>query len=267
MNIIAENKQIHNFQMAFKLSNGADGSEFLDYDLPFPNTVQHLNGFVRIMWLINGYTGTKKSREYFNDIIARFIISFADYEAQRVPFKLDTIQNDTLHELKEFNGLESIKKRSYDISRSENMAHAQDQVFFAIKFYAEQLIVDFGFCQYDRLEDFAVSNFLDRKDKSTLKAKCRSIYYWYEERDFKITNYQKKYTTEEEMEQLKMTRQEHINRVNKERAEKSERLIKNATSGLMSNEYKMKSGKWNISKLAKELKLSRPTIMKYLSQG
>lgn len=262
MNIIAENKQIHNFQMAFKLSNGANGSEFLDYDLPFPNTVQHLNGFVRIMWLINGYTGTKKSREYFNDIIARFIISFADYEAQRVPFKLDTIQNYTLHELKEFKGLESIKNRSYDISRSESMSHAQDQVFFAIKFYAEQLIVDYGFCQYDRLEDFAVSNFLDRKDKSTLKAKCRSVYYWYEARDFKITNYERKLTDREYL----MTRQAHMQKLNKERAEKSERLIKNATSGLMSNEYKMKSGKWNISKLAKELKLSRPTIMKYLNE-
>lgn len=262
MNIIAENKNKNNFQLAFTLKNNANGSEFLDYDLPFPNSVLHLNNAVRLMWLINGYTGTKKSREYLNDIIARFIISYSEYEARRIPYKLDTIQNDTLHELSEFKSLESIKKRSYDISRSENMAHAQDQVFFAIKFYAEQLILDYGFCQYDRLEDFAVTNFLDRKDRSTLKAKCRSIYYWYEARDFKITNYERKLTDEEYL----MTRQAHMRKVNKERAEKSERLIKNATSGLMSNEYKMKSGKWNISKLAKELNLSRPTIMKYLNE-
>jgi hypothetical protein len=261
MEIIAENKNKNNFQLAFTLKNGANGSEFLDYDLPFPNTVQHLNASVRLMWLIAGYTGTKKSREYLNDIIARFIISYSEYEAQRIPYKLDTIQNNQIHELKEFKSLESIKKRSYDISRSENMAHAQDQVFYAIKFYAEQLISDCGFCQYSRLEDFAVTNFLDRKDRSTLKAKCRSVYYWYEERNFKITNYERKLTDGEYL----MTRQAHMQKVNKERAEKSERLIKNATSGLMSNEYKMKSGKWNISKLAKELKLSRPTIMKYLS--
>lgn len=250
--------------MAFSLY-GANGSEFLDYDLPFPNTVQHYENLVKIMWLINGYTGTKKSRDYLNDIIARFLISFAEYKPQRIPYKLKELQNDTQHELKEFQSLESIKTRAINVSRSENMAHAQDQVFYAIKFYAEHLIMDFGFCQYSRLEDFALTNFLDRKDKSTLKAKCRSIYYWYEERDFKLTNYQKKYTTEEEKEQLKMTRKEHINKVNAEQSAKTQRLIKNAITGLMSAEYKKKDGSWNISKLAEELKLSRPTIMKYLN--
>jgi hypothetical protein len=264
MEIISENKKINNFQLAFTLKNGANGSEFLDYNLPYPNTVQHCSGFVRLMWLINGYAGTKKSREYLNDIIARFIISYNEYEAQRVPFKLDKLQNDTLHELKEFQTLESIKRRSYDISRSESMSHAQDQVFFAIKFYAEQLIISYGFCQYDRLEDFAISNFLDRKDKSTLKAKCRSIYYWYEERDFKITNYQKKYTTEQQREQLKMTRADNMLKVTKAEAEKNERLVKNAISGLMATEYKKPNGKWNVSKLSKELKLARNTVMKYL---
>lgn len=261
MNIIAENKQIHNFQMAFKLSNGADGSEFLDYDLPFPNTVQHLNGFVRIMWLINGYTGTKKSREYFNDIIARFIISYSEYEAQRIPYKLSEIQNDTLHELKEFKALESIKRRAINITKADSVVYSRDAVFYAIKFYAEHLILERGICQYELMEDFALSNFLDRKDKSTLKAKCRSIFYWYEERDFKLSTRTFKQTREE----YKMTRQENMLKINEDRATTNKRLVVNATSGLMSELYKKPNGKWHITKLAKDLKLSRDTVMKYLS--
>lgn len=62
-----------------------------------------------------------------------------------------------------------------------------------------------------------------------------------------------------------MTRKEHMIKINKDRAKQAERLVKNAISGLMSIDYKKKNGEWNISKIAKELGLTRPTVMKYLN--
>ena len=262
MSIISENRQINkSFQLSFKLHN-AVGCEFLDYDLPFPNTVIHGNReTVYYTWLINGYFGTNASKDYLNDIIARFLISFKEYKPQRLAYKQKTIQNDTLHELKEFQNLESIKKRAYDISRSESVSYSKDMVFYAIKFYAEQLIVDYGVCDYDRIESFAFENFISKaKDKSTLKAKCRSITNWYIERNYELSTYQRKMTDKEYL----MTRQENCKRQNEIKAEKNRRLVINAITGAMKDTYKKKNGKWNISKLAKDLKLNRQTVMKYI---
>jgi hypothetical protein len=264
MSIITENRQINNsFQLSFKLHD-AVGGEFLDSKLPFPNSLVHGNrNTVYLMWLINGFFGTNKSKEYLNDIIARFLVTYSNFKPQRLAYKQEIIQNDTLHELKEFRGLKSIKSRSYDVSRSENMSHAKDQVFFAIKFYAEQLIIDFGVCQYERLEDFALSNF-SHTENSTLKSKCRSIVTWYAENNFKLSTTYKK-LTEEEREILKVTRLENIKKITEDKVIKNKALVINATTGTMKDIYIKKNGKWNISKLGKDLNLARNTVMKYLS--
>lgn len=261
MEIIAQQNK---FQLAFNMYK-ATGHEFLDYDLPYPNTIQHLGGFVRLMWLINGYTGTKKSRDYLNDIIARFLISFAEYQPYRVPYKLKDIQNHTTHELKEFQALESIKRRSIDISRAESSRYTNDMVFWALKFYAEHLIIERGICQYELMLDYAINNFMDKKEFSTLKAKCKNICNWYAARDYRLDCTKKYEDLKTYWRETEMTRKEHMIKINKDRAKQAERLVKNAISGLMSIDYKKKNGEWNISKIAKELGLTRPTVMKYLN--
>jgi Fic family protein len=59
-------------------------------------------------------------------------------------------------------------------------------------------------------------------------------------------------------------RLEHIKKVHQTRTEKTKLKVLNATTGLMQNEYKKKNGTWNITKIAKELKMSINTVKKYI---
>jgi len=63
-----------------------------------------------------------------------------------------------------------------------------------------------------------------------------------------------------------MSRSEHIKQVHEKRREDSRRKIVNLITGLYASDYKTKTGKWNISKIARETRLSRPTVQKYLKE-
>lgn len=63
-----------------------------------------------------------------------------------------------------------------------------------------------------------------------------------------------------------MTRSERAKANSKKKAEAARRIIQNTTTGMFADEYKKTDGKWNIAKLARELKLSRPTVMKYIKE-
>jgi len=254
-------KSLPTTQMAFNLYE-ANGSEFLEYGLPFPNTIVHGNGFVRIMWLMAGYMHTQKSRDYYNDIVARFLISFSEYKSQRIPYKLEEIQNHTQHELKSFQALESIQKRAFNVSRANGIKF-KDAVFLSIKFYAEHLIRERGVCQYELMEDYALTNFLDRKDFSTLRSKCRNIFYWYEARDFKPDSSRIFNQTKEE---YRVTRIENMKKINATKVDINYKKVVNLLTGLFSTEYKKKNGKWHYGKICEALSLSPNTVKKYVKE-
>lgn len=247
------------------------GNEFLEYGLPFPNYLaQTPQGHAIIMWCIEGYFGTKKNQNYLNDIIARFYLTFKEHSPSRYKvenFSKDAHVNDTLHSLKEFQWLKTVKKAVKVAERSERV-HNRDQTFFAIKFYAEQLISQFGICTYPDLLEFAFSMF-EHKERATLKSKCRAVFKWYEVRDFEVVlpSKNKKYNNnEEKYKGTEMSRSANLTKINKARAESKERLIKNCLSGMFAHDYKKANGKtWNITKIAKDLNLSRNTVAKYLS--
>jgi len=261
--IIAQNKIENNlnnlkgYWLHFYL-NG-EGGEFLDYNLPIPTYLEHYNKGYAVAWCIEGYFGTKKGEAFLNDVIARFIISFADLSPKRLPYKPEVKKdNKTAHilnkaySLKRFSTrLKSIKTKNKIPQRAESF---EDLIFWAIKLMAEDLITQYGIIPYQQLEDFALNNFLHKKDRSTIRAKCRNIFNWYEQRDFKITK----------KKEWKMSRTDHIKAVHKKRTEETERKILNYTSGLFSETLKKKNGKWNISKISKDLNLSVNTVKKYL---
>lgn len=270
MNIIAE-KQIKRaekpFQLAFFLEN-VNGSEFLDYDLPAPNYhYKTQQGHLVIMWLLTGYFKTKGNQAYLNDIIARFILTFADNNAKRTKvykFNRDALKSSHLNELRYFQGLKSIRSRAKMITERASLIGTRDQVFFAIKFFAESLISQRGICPYEDLLDFAIANF-ETKEFATLKLKCKSIFNWYLERDFKIGRVSQKYENRDNyFKETKMTRVENMKKINKEKAEASKEKIVDLLSGLFKDDYKKKNGSWNISKIAKALNLNRRTVMKHI---
>lgn len=226
-----------------------DGSELFDYSLPHPLSYSRNGNKYTLIYALNGYFNTKSSYDYLNDIIARFTLSM------RV---LDTNISSTHEsgiELSLFRGLKSIQRsKNY-----ESVDVGQDNIFWAIKLYLEALIKESGegnMIAYSLIESFAFSRFIDRaKDKSTLRAKCRRIWNWYDEREWTILTRARKLTDKE----LIMTRSENAKKVAQIKAKKTRDKIQKAIAGLQFMQEKI-----NIANVARDAGVSRNTAKKYL---
>jgi hypothetical protein len=244
--------------------HNAQGNEFLDYKLPYPNYLLHRGENIFIAWLINGYPGTQEARNYFNDIIARFIITFSEYKPEKLDYSPKKHEDALIdlrqsYELKQFQNLQSITTYNKEFWTTDSIATI-DQTFWAIKLYTEDLIRHFGEgtgVPYELLEDFALRNFYDRKDRSTLRAKCRNIWNWYNKRNWTIPKRTK---------ESKMTRSERAKENAKNIKARKRKQILNAITGIFANEYKKQDGTWNIYKLKKDLGMSDNTIRKHLRE-
>ena len=274
MEIISKKTElIKNFWLYFWI-NGV-GDEWIEYGLPIPTIHKHINRGYYIGWAIDGFFGTKKGQEFLNDIIARFLISFKEQEIKRLAFKPSKKDLDEqtariytkVYKLREFSKqLDSLPtKKLYTPTRADNF---EDFTFWAIKLYAEDMIRATGFIVYDSLESWALNQFLEHKERSTIRAKCRSVWKWYSDRDFELSNSQeKKYNNlEHYLEETMATRQENMKRVSKAKEEENRRKILNLITGLYADDYKKKNGAWNISKIAKDLSIHRNTVAKHLKQ-
>ena len=257
-------KLYQNTWLYFFLYN-AVGDEFLEYNLPAPNYLLHTQRGVFIGWLINGYPGTNKSREYFNDIIARFIIAYKEYKPERLPYRPELTREAIIdikhtHELKEFQNLPSLYWANKKNIWTHESVGTIDQIFWAIKLYTEELIKEFGEgtpIPYEMLEDYAFRNFFDRKDRSTLKAKCRNIWNWYNDREWTIPK----------RKEWKMTRSERARENAKLKKQRARAILLGfIQNNLLADEYKKADGTWNVTKLSKATKLDPKTIRKHLKE-
>ncbi len=239
-----------------------NGTEWIDEGLPTPSYLEHINKGYLIAWAIDGYFGTQQGTQYLNDIIARVLITFKDLKPKRQLYK-PKIDNNShylpkIYKLQELANLKSLRQKIKAPSRADNF---DDHIFWSIKLYCEDLIREQGIPVYSQLEDFAYSSF-NHKDKSTLRAKCRSIYHWYETNNWSLP-YQRKTKTAEE---LKVTRQERAKANTAKREAEAKAKVLNAITGLMSAIYKKKSGAWHIGKIAEDTQLHRETVSKYLKE-
>lgn len=245
--------QLPTFWLQFSITG--DPTAWIPENLPIPNAIQITAYGALIAWQVEGYFSTQKGIEYLNDTIAKISIALQESKPKRLPWKPDTKAADhyyaKIYKLKAFNDLPGVRKRTKAPNRADSF---DDYAFWAIKLWTEDQIREQGEGSpivYAALEDWALSQFID-KERSTIRAKCRSVWKWYEERNW---------TTGRKFE---MTRSERAKANSQKKADEAKRKVINATSGLMAEEYKTKTGKWNISKLAKELKMSRDTVRKYL---
>ena len=208
---------------------------------------------------VDGVFDTTKGVMFLNDIIARFMITFPSYgiekqEVKRIPARKEGLK------LRQFQGLKSVKKLSTNFYKT-NLFTNKDNVFWALKIALETQLEQ-GNISYETFEDFAFANFEDKaKDRSTLRAKCRSIYNYYADRNFETRTRIRK--NEEE---VMATRQQNMAKINNKRKEDCRRVIVGLITGLTSFEYKKQNGEWNVSKIAKDTKLDRKTIYKYLAE-
>lgn len=270
MSIIAKKTElIKAFWIYFHLS---DATAWIKEDIPQPTLIKHINNGAYIGYAVDGYFGTKKSVEFLNDIIARFLITFKDENIRRLPFKpsKNDLDEKTAHifakvyKLKEFSKrLNSLPiKKKYNPQRSDQF---EDFTFWAIKLYAEDMIRNYGQISYGIFESWALTQF-EEKDRSTIRAKCRNIYNWYEARNWDIsTKSRKKYKDHKEYLGATMaTRKEHITQLNRSKGEQNKRAVVNVITGLFADDYKKKSGAWHYQKIADQVGLSSKTVAKII---
>jgi len=164
-----------------------------------------------------------------------------------------------IYKLKELQALKSLNNNKLPRASADKF---EDFTFWAIKFHCEDLIKSQGMATAEQLIDFAYSNF-EGKEYSTLRAKCRSVWNYYEQRNWSIpVPYTKK-----PKEEVMATRQEHIENVNKNRVIKSNNKIKAVIDDIfLQDEIKFKNGKYRIGKIAELTELTRQTVSKYLKE-
>lgn len=217
--------------------------------------------------LLQGTFSTKKQLEFLNDFIARMYLTFgvSRVELEKALDLFDTTPKElkTLCQSNQLKSLEVIK--NYTIK--QNFDYGYDKIFWALKAWAIDNIRANRILNYYEFEAWGMNNFLGgKKSKSDIRCKCRSIYNYYEKRDWEVEKTIRLRKTKNE-EELKMTRQEQAKKMAQGKLEQSTRKVLNMITGLLSSEYKKESGKWNITKIAEELKMSRTTVTKIIQSN
>lgn len=238
-----------------------DISHLFGNEIPYPQSHFYSNEYSRMVycWYLDGFFGTKNNIKFLNDIIARFKIT-ADCKLHS--FKSVPMENINPINLKAFRGLKSLAKDKLKEKYQRVETRADDYVFWCLKLYAEDLIRQDGLIIWNTFENWAFENFIDKaKDKSTLKAKCRNIFNWYCDRQWKIG---REHKSNKKKEEIMATRKEHAIKIAKKNSEDTKKKVLNCITGIFAQEYKKPNGSWHISKIAKDSGTSRPTVMKYL---
>jgi hypothetical protein len=224
--------------------------------IPYPQKhyIDNLGHYV-YYFVVDGFFSTKNNNVFLKDILKRLLITFDNINIESV--KNTNTSYEYYLKLKEFKALKSL---SHNIKEyKSNLDNNHDEKFWILKLYAETLISKYGIFSLDELLEYGKFHFKEIQD---YKYKCKSIYNYYVENDFTKT-YKKVDKTKE---QIVASRQEHMIKLNKNKAAEAKRKVVNLTTGLLRNEYKKKNGKWNITKIAEEARVSRDTVYKYLKE-
>lgn len=251
-----------------------DGVEWQDERLPTPNYLEHANRGYFIGWQVEGFFATQRGIEYLNDIVGRVTISLSDCRPQRLLYKPDMNEAQALyypkiHKLFEFQSAKSLQSKTHAPLRADNLG-GKDYCFWAIKLYTEDLIRQFKEgtpVPYQMIEDWAFMQFDDhKKGKSTVRAKCRSIWNWNDKRDWELPKYQRKRKTKNDKE-LQMTRQEIALKNTEARAEKTRKKVINAITGLFAKDHLCKkNGTWSYAKIAEYTQVNIKSVSKYMKE-
>ncbi len=253
-----------------------DGTEWIDAGLPTPNyfyRFQSADGILgdryAIGYVLDGVFNTKKATEYLNDMIQRFIITLPIKERLMYKPSADTQQHGLIYKLKDLQALDSIPAGGRIVPKLQQLqARHNSGRFWETKLWVELQIKRNGGEGTPVFFDVMLDTIWSAwkwKDYSTCRAFCRNIWRWYESRgwQYHILNYRKSNKTEEE---IYMTRKERAISNAQAKAEKARKAVLSTLTGMFAEDYKMGTGKWNISKIAKELGMSRDTVRKYIKE-
>ena len=214
--------------------------------LPTPTRIYLINRGCVIEYDLNCYFGTTKGQEFYTDAVKRFCLTYG-CKQNAVRMSQDAHQDNGLsYELSEITKeLVSLKRRFTELPQAARAF--EDEKFWQAKIWCEREILDSGLFTYNALERFLLSLVGER---STARAKAKSIFNWYVKRDFKPS----KRTHQ-------MSRTEHIKKVNEQRkASAKEAVLKVAET------FKFLNQKMTAKAVGEAARLDQRTASKYLKE-
>jgi hypothetical protein len=214
--------------------------------------------------LIDGFPATKRGQAFLNDIIARFVLTLAAERLAYRPYIEERKKSAHIHDgppvqLKELaRGLDSLPSRWAGYKPTSDSG--VDRAFWAIKYKTEQMIEDIGQgtpVPFSTLENWALAQFvaIEDKERSTIRAKCRSVWKWYDSRSWTIPK-----------RRYEMSRSEAGKRAIAIKAERTKQKIIDAMNSVIADDLKKKNGKWNAKKIAEVAGVHPDTVRKYLKE-
>jgi len=268
---------------------------WLNTALPEPSMITKLkNGYNLIGYAINGFMGTEKNKRYARDVILKIkkaleaegaedVKIYPFFPDQRTILNKNTIINPYIYDLDELNI--PVKKKFYS-KRADlitklgqycnTVKETEDYLFDAIRF----TIYDFvkfnskDALTLDYVNLIAIEKYRQlgsKKGESTARAKAKAIYRWVIKNYNPGSgsgkwnwNYVRKTKNNKE---LKMVRAENAKKQAEKKYKNMHAKIVNLVTGLMSYEYKKKDGTIKISKVARDLGISRTTVYKHLKDA
>ncbi len=241
-------------------------------NMPPASSLWLLNkGLYVVRFEINGYFSTSKGVAYFNDATARFIETFGN-EAVKPSFCPNSepdYQSDTVLHLKDFTAnLVSLKSKI--ANKAPLNVESLDETFWCMKLWLERQLSQNRIPSIRELEAIG-ANYSPHKERSTIRAKARSIYRWYADRNFGPTSYsrtkedrriqdhQKYLKLTNKKEEEIMTRQEAARVATQTRMARVQAKIEQAI-----NLLKMENRKITVRAVAEFAQTSTSTSAKYL---
>ena len=245
-----------NTWLYFKCSG--DAQELLEHNLPQPHHYErNTSTSYAVGWLVDGLFTTPKSVAYLNDIIARIALTVPITARYDFPPPVNRKDFKPLR-LTAFQNAKSLRTDYVKQQVKHTNEMSKDMVWWAVKFQAESYIRQFGgWFDRDLLEVWAFSTFKigvnkDVKDRSTLRAKCRGTWQWYEERGFKIPKRRRKSI---------MSREDAAKQARDTLAAETKAKVNRAVESM-----KFLQEKITVSGVARYAGVSRDTARKYLKQ-
>ena len=274
----------HCFVLAFRI--WGKGTEVFDTFLPPQNIHKWLDNSYLIAWIVEGYFLTKQNQKFLSDVIKKMIETLLKAGALKVEWigwiNIAKLNNNDIIHLNAYNLRNNIapyleyRKNKTDYRALELLASAteykeSDDAFFDwLRFKVYDFVKENGknALTLDYCKELAIIGYEimgHKKGISTPLAKAKSVYNWVMENynpKGNNWNYVRKLSNEE----LEMTRRERALKNAQEQYNRAHKKIMSLITGIFADDYKKKNGKWHISKIAKDLKISRDTVRKHLRE-
>ncbi len=228
------------------------------HTMPPPAAIWWLSGCYIVRYDIDGYFATKRGIAFLQDAVARFVQTYGPEAVkptttpQRPP---DWTREVVLH-LKDFTANLDSLKRAQRVRNANQIKYNFDEGFWAGKTWVERQL------QQNRIPTEAeitaiIATAVPHKERSTIRAKARSIYRWYAARGFEPTPDTRKRTVGEEP----MTRQEAARVATQTRMERAKARIEAAV-----NLLQMQGEKITVRSVAEAAQVAKDTAAKYLRE-